>query len=91
MLNMRLHVVGGVVLADADKLDQVTHAIMAQNGTKEHPPAVEPATIEALLLAWLDDLDSLLEPCLRALADTEVGSFTEGLEVLGGRQLYRHI
>jgi 3'-5' exoribonuclease len=56
---------------------EVTHLILSHHGDREYGAPVEPMTIEAMILASVDDLDSKINQVRRALAeDTGEGEFT---------------
>jgi len=53
------------------------HLILSHHGSKEHGSPVEPKTVEAFILAAVDDLDARLNQVRRAIAeDAGEGEFT---------------
>lgn len=75
--------------AYSDNFDQLQHMLYSHHGALEYGAAVEPMTLEALVLSLLDSLDSKAEAVIEALERTEKGSFTEKLFAFNGRQFYR--
>jgi len=61
---------------DPEKLDVLTHMILAHHGKPEYGSAKVPMTPEAYVLHSLDDLDAHLEILKNAYALTEDGKFT---------------
>ncbi len=69
---------------------QLEHAILAHHGKREFGSPVLPATIEALLVSYIDDLDAKMNAAARALLESRgEGDFTEKVYALDGRVLYR--
>ena len=66
------------------------HLILSHHGEPEFGAAVRPACPEAELLSYIDGIDSRMEICREALAETEPGSFSERIFALDGRRMYRH-
>ena len=66
------------------------HLILAHHGEPEFGAAVKPACAEAELLSYIDGIDSRMEICREALAETEAGRFSERIFALDGRRMYRH-
>jgi 3'-5' exoribonuclease len=63
---------------------EVTHLILSHHGDREFGAPVEPMTLEAFILASIDDLDSKVNQIRQALAeDTEEGEFTRYHSRLG--------
>jgi 3'-5' exoribonuclease len=48
---------------------QVEHLVLSHHGTREHGSPVEPKTVEAFILAAVDELDSKLNQVRRAVSD----------------------
>ena len=85
--NLLGHITQGVLLVRAmaaqipDFPDEVRvhleHLILSHHGSKEHGSPVEPKTVEAFILAAVDDLDARLNQVRRAIAeDAGEGEFT---------------
>ena len=66
------------------------HLILSHHGEPEFGAAVRPACAEAELLSYIDGIDSRMEICREALAETEAGRFSERIFALDGRRMYRH-
>ena len=72
-----------------DLRGQIEHLIASHHGTREHGSPVEPKTIEAFILASIDELDSKLNQVRRAIAeDPSEDEFTAWNKRLG-RVLYK--
>jgi len=48
---------------------QIDHLIASHHGTREHGSPVEPKTIEAFIVASIDELDAKLNQVRRAIAE----------------------
>lgn len=75
---------------DMNQIALLEHMILSHHGKVEYGAAVEPQTLEAMLLAYLDGMDSKIESSIEALIRAKEGSFTEKLFALGGKQIYKH-
>lgn len=71
------------------RIEQVKHMLLSHHGSFEHGAAVEPMTIEAIILSQLDGLDSKTEAAIEALTEVEPGGFSERIFAFDGRQLYK--
>ena len=68
---------------------QVEHLIASHHGTREHGSPVEPKTVEAFILASIDELDAKLSQVRKAVAeDSSADEFTAWHKRLG-RVLYK--
>ena len=68
---------------------QIEHLIASHHGTREHGSPVEPKTVEAFIVATIDELDSKLNQVRRAIAeDPSDDEFTAWNKRLG-RVLYK--
>lgn len=68
---------------------QVEHLVLSHHGSREHGSPVEPKTVEAFILASVDDLDARINQVRRAVReDTGDGEFTAWHKRLG-RVLYK--
>jgi 3'-5' exoribonuclease len=66
------------------------HAIVAHHGRQEFGSPVVPQTIEALIVAFVDDLDAKVNQVARSLLSCDGdGDFTERLFGLDNRRIYR--
>lgn len=85
--NLLGHIAQGVLLVRTMALQipgfpddlrvQLEHLILSHHGSREHGSPVEPKTIEAFILAAIDDLDARLNQVRRAIADDgSDGEFT---------------
>ncbi len=73
-------------------LMQLEHAILAHHGKREFGSPVTPATIEAVLVAYIDDMDAKMNAAARALMDPRGDEFfTEKVFALDNRALYRGV
>ena len=72
-----------------DLRSQLEHLIVSHHGTREHGSPVEPRTVEAFILAMVDELDTRIHQVRRAINE-DVGSddFTAWHKRLG-RVLYK--
>lgn len=68
---------------------QIEHLIASHHGTREHGSPVEPKTIEAFILASIDELDSKLNQVRRALAEDPTDEEFTGWHKRLGRVLYK--
>lgn len=70
-----------------ETLRRLEHAILAHHGQKEFGSPVEPQTIEALILHFIDDLDSKVNIVAGAMLkhDPRGGAFTERLGAISRR------
>ncbi|GIW88055.1 MAG: 3'-5' exoribonuclease YhaM [Isosphaeraceae bacterium] len=66
------------------------HAILAHHGKREFGAVVEPATIEALIVSFVDELDAKINQVAeKLLAGTGEDDFTERIYGLDNRRFYR--
>lgn len=68
---------------------QIEHLIASHHGVREHGSPVEPKTIEAFILASIDELDSKLNQVRRALAEDLTDQEFTGWHKRLGRVLYK--
>jgi 3'-5' exoribonuclease len=59
----------GITGFPSDLRTQLEHLVLSHHGSKEHGSPVEPKTIEAFILAAVDDLDAKLNQVRRAIRD----------------------
>jgi 3'-5' exoribonuclease len=70
---------------------QLEHLVLSHHGTREHGSPVEPKTIEAFILAAVDELDARINQVRRAVReDAGDGEFTAWNKRLG-RVLYKSL
>jgi 3'-5' exoribonuclease len=68
------------------------HAILAHHGRKEFGSPVEPMTLEALLVSYVDDLDAKMNAAARErLTCATEGEFTDKVWSLANRQIYKGV
>jgi 3'-5' exoribonuclease len=68
------------------------HAILAHHGKREFGAPVAPATLEALIVSFVDDLDAKVNMVARKSMDSQNGEiFTEKIFALENRRFYRGI
>lgn len=65
------------------------HLVLSHHGTREHGSPVEPKTLEAFLLAAVDDLDAKLNQVQRAIRDDTGSDEFTGYQKRLGRMLYK--
>jgi 3'-5' exoribonuclease len=76
--------IGGISGFPDDLRAHVEHLIVSHHGSREHGSPVEPKTIEAFILAAVDELDSKLNQVRRAVSeDPGEGEFTPWHRRLG--------
>ena len=66
------------------------HCILSHHGQYEFGSPVLPLTKEAMLLSLIDNLDSKMVIVNKALEETEEGEFSDRVNPLDGRMLYKH-
>ena len=68
-----------------DLRSQLEHLVLSHHGSREHGSPVEPKTVEAFILAAVDELDARINQVRRAVRDdTRDGEFTAWHKRLGG-------
>lgn len=86
---MMVHDMGVEMKIAPEKLDVLTHMILAHHGQYEFGSPKLPATEEAYVLHSLDDLDAKLE-CLRgAYSTTQEGEFTQRIPWMDNQTFYK--
>ncbi len=66
------------------------HAILAHHGKREFGAPVLPATLEALIVSFVDDLDAKVNMVAQRLMDSQNGeAFTDKIFALDNRKFYR--
>ena len=65
------------------------HMILSHHGSKEFGSPVLPLTREAVILHFVDDLDSKMNILDKAYADVEEGNFTQRIIAMDGRAFYK--
>jgi 3'-5' exoribonuclease len=79
----------GMAEFPADLRSELEHLVLSHHGTRDHGSPVEPKTIEAFILAMVDELDARLNQVRRAVSeDTGDTQFT-GWHKRLGRVLYK--
>jgi 3'-5' exoribonuclease len=68
------------------------HAILAHHGKREFGAPVAPATLEALIVSFVDDLDAKVNMVAKKSMDSQDGEvFTERIFALENRRFYRGV
>ncbi len=68
------------------------HAILAHHGKLEFGSPVQPLTMEALIVSYIDDLDSKLNMVARKASDSQTGDpFTDRIFALDNRRFYKGV
>jgi 3'-5' exoribonuclease len=67
----------GIGALSAERLGEIEHLVASHHGSRELGALVEPRTIEAFILAGIDDLDAKIHQVRQALAEDDTdGEFT---------------
>ena len=74
---------------DGEKVILLKHMILSHHGQLEYGSPVLPCTKEALLLSFIDNLDSKMVLSLKALETVKEGEFTQKIFHLDNRMLYK--
>jgi 3'-5' exoribonuclease len=81
--------INGIANFPVELRSQIEHIILSHHGIREHGSPVEPKTIEAFIVASVDELDAKLNQVRKAIAeDAGDGEFTAWNKRLG-RVLYK--
>lgn len=67
----------------------IEHMVLSHHGEKEFGSPVPPLTKEAVILHFVDDLDSKMNILSKALELTNEGEFTQRLIAMDGRAFYK--
>ena len=67
----------------------LSHMVLSHHGEKDYGSPVPPLTKEALILHFVDDLDSKMNIISKALESTVEGEFTQRLIAMDGRAFYK--
>jgi len=73
-----------------EKTMLLQHLILSHHGQPEYGAAVRPQCAESELLSYIDLIDSRMEICRAALAETAAGTFSERIFALDNRRMYHH-
>ena len=65
------------------------HMILSHHGNKEFGSPILPLTKEAVILHFVDDLDSKMNILDKAYSDVEEGNFTQRIMPMDGRAFYK--
>lgn len=65
------------------------HMVLSHHGSKEFGSPILPLTREAVVLHFVDDLDSKMNILDKALSDVEEGEWTQRLIAMEGRAFYK--
>jgi 3'-5' exoribonuclease len=80
---------GGISGFPAELRAQIEHLIASHHGVREHGSPVEPKTIEAFILASIDELDAKLNQVRKAIADDPSDDEFTAWNKRLGRVLYK--
>jgi 3'-5' exoribonuclease len=76
----------------AELLLNLEHAVLAHHGKREFGAPVLPQTIEALLVSYIDDLDSKMNVMARERTNSQTdGLFTDRVYALDNRRIYKGV
>jgi 3'-5' exoribonuclease len=81
--------INGIANFPDDLRSQIEHLIASHHGTREHGSPVEPKTVEAFILASVDELDAKLSQVRKAIAEDPGGDEFTGWNKRLGRVLYK--
>lgn len=77
-------VINGISGFPDDLRAQIEHLVVSHHGTRDHGAPVEPRTVEAFILAAIDELDTRIHQVRRAIdEDASTGDFTAWHKRLG--------
>jgi 3'-5' exoribonuclease len=68
---------------------QIEHLVVSHHGTRDHGSPVEPRTVEAFILAMVDELDTRIHQVRRAIQDDVTDDEFTGWHKRLGRVLYK--
>jgi 3'-5' exoribonuclease len=68
---------------------QIEHLIVSHHGTREHGSPVEPRTVEAFILASVDELDTRIHQVRRAISEDAGNDEFTGWHKRLGRVFYK--
>jgi 3'-5' exoribonuclease len=81
--------INGIAGFPEDLRAQVEHLVASHHGVREHGSPVEPKTVEAFILAAIDDLDAKLNQVRKAIAEDSSDDEFTGWHKRLGRVLYK--
>ena len=81
--------INGIAGFPDDLRAQIEHLIVSHHGTREHGSPVEPKTIEAFILAMVDELDTRINQVRRAIRDDQGDEEFTAWHKRLGRVLYK--
>jgi 3'-5' exoribonuclease len=81
--------VNGIAGFPDDLRAQIEHLIASHHGIREHGSPVEPKTVEAFILASIDELDAKLSQVRKAIAEDAGDEEFTGWHKRLGRVLYK--
>ena len=81
--------IGGISGFPDELRAQIEHLIASHHGTREHGSPVEPKTIEAFIVASIDELDAKLSQVRRAIAEDPSDDEFTGWNKRLGRVLFK--
>lgn len=86
---MMVYEKGKAMGVDPEKLDVLTHMILAHHGKPEFGSAKVPMTAEAYVLHALDDLDAKMEILRTNYENTDAGAFTGKILSMEGTNFFK--
>ncbi|MDC9031845.1 HD domain-containing protein [Columbia Basin potato purple top phytoplasma] len=75
-------------LQNTEEVLLLKHLLISHHGLLKYGSSKEPKTGEALLLWYLDDIDSKFHTLNEKIEQTKKGEFTENLSVIDGKSFY---
>ena len=74
---------------DKEQITVLKHIILSHHGVYEYGSPVLPMTLEAVIVNFIDDLDSKIDILIGELGKISEGEFTKSLLAFDGRKFYR--
>jgi 3'-5' exoribonuclease len=81
--------VNGISGFPEDLRAQIEHIVVSHHGTREHGSPVEPRTVEAFIVAMVDELDTRIHQVRRAIAEDSSSAEFTGWHKRLGRVFYK--
>ncbi|MBM7452849.1 3'-5' exoribonuclease [Acholeplasma morum] len=77
-------------LVDKEEVLMLTHILLSHHGLPNFGAAKKPMTPEAILIWYIDTIDSKFTVLGEELAKTDAGDFTQSIPVLDKSRVYKH-
>ena len=77
-------------LQNKEEVLLLKHLVISHHGQQIYGACKKPYTAEAVILWYLDSIDSKMRVLSETLDRTEIGNFTEGIGVLDRSKFYKH-